>query len=117
MESPAACLGFLLLTGNSIIAIGKSRGDTAATIFVITSYACLVLLFYLLRRFEAAAPGSATKDPGEAWRLAHDDAAYCHVLMEGRRAHALACGRWDLVDGCFYCDRRLLRPLPSSKGC
>ncbi|TVU01005.1 hypothetical protein EJB05_53550, partial [Eragrostis curvula] len=55
-------LGFLLLTGNSIIAIRKSRGDAAATIFVITSYACLVLLFYCLRLFEAAAPGSASKD-------------------------------------------------------
>jgi apolipoprotein N-acyltransferase len=52
----------LLLTGNSIIAIRKSRGDTAATIFIVASYACLVLLFYCLRRFETAAPDSADKD-------------------------------------------------------
>ncbi|WVZ82510.1 hypothetical protein U9M48_029781 [Paspalum notatum var. saurae] len=55
-------LGFLLLTANSTMAIFKSWGDAAATIFVILSYACLVLLFYCLRRFEMAPPGSATRD-------------------------------------------------------
>jgi hypothetical protein len=37
----ATALGFLLLTANSIIAIHRSWGDAAATIFVIASYACL----------------------------------------------------------------------------
>jgi hypothetical protein len=55
-------MGFLFLTGNSIIAVRKSRGDAAATIFVLASYACLVLLFDCLRRFEAAAPGSVARD-------------------------------------------------------
>ncbi|WVZ82552.1 hypothetical protein U9M48_029806 [Paspalum notatum var. saurae] len=38
------------------MAILKSRGDVAATIFVILSYASIILLFYCLRRFETAAP-------------------------------------------------------------
>ena len=59
----ATALGFLLLTANSILAIHRSWGDAAATIFVIASYASLVLLFYFLRLFETAPPGSpaATK--------------------------------------------------------
>ncbi|WVZ82539.1 hypothetical protein U9M48_029793 [Paspalum notatum var. saurae] len=64
MASPATAttLGFLLLTANSIMAIHKSWGDAAATNFVILSYACLVLLFYCLRRFETAPPGSMARD-------------------------------------------------------
>ena len=54
----ATALGFLLLTANSILAIHRSWGDAAATIFVIASYASLVLLFYFLRLFETAPPGS-----------------------------------------------------------
>ena len=59
----ATALGFILLTANSILAIHRSWGDAAATIFVIASYASLVLLFYFLRLFETAPPGSpaATK--------------------------------------------------------
>ncbi|KAJ1258002.1 hypothetical protein BS78_10G040200 [Paspalum vaginatum] len=67
MVSPATTttmtiLGFLLLTANSTMAIYKSWGDAAATIFVMMSYFSFVLLFYCLRRFEKAAQGSATKD-------------------------------------------------------
>ncbi|GJN00923.1 hypothetical protein PR202_ga18150 [Eleusine coracana subsp. coracana] len=54
-------LGFLLLTANSIVAVRKSRGDTAATVFILASYACLVLLYYCLRRFETAASGSVAR--------------------------------------------------------
>lgn len=57
--SPAASLGFLFLTGNSIMAIHKSPKDAA---FVVTSYVSLVLLFYCLRWFEAARHGSASRD-------------------------------------------------------
>jgi hypothetical protein len=62
MASPATTLGFFFLTGNSVIAFRRSQGDAAATTFIIVSYACLVLLFYFLRRFETVAPGSADKD-------------------------------------------------------
>jgi apolipoprotein N-acyltransferase len=55
-------LGFILLTANSILAIHRSWGDAAATIFVIASYASLVLLFYFLRLFETAPPGSPARD-------------------------------------------------------
>jgi hypothetical protein len=58
----ATALGFLLLTANSITAIHRSWGDAAATIFVIASYASLVLLFYFLRLFETAPPGSPARD-------------------------------------------------------
>ena len=54
----ATALGFILLTANSILAIHRSWGDAAATIFVIASYASLVLLFYFLRLFETAPPAS-----------------------------------------------------------
>ncbi|RLN12118.1 hypothetical protein C2845_PM09G03180 [Panicum miliaceum] len=61
MAPSATLLGFVLLTGSSAMAILRSRpGDTAATAaFVAASYAALLLLFYSLRRFETAPPGSA----------------------------------------------------------
>ncbi|XP_062230226.1 uncharacterized protein LOC133927854 [Phragmites australis] len=62
MATAGTSLGFLLLTGSSIMAISRSRGDTAAISFVVASYASLVLLFYSLRRFETAAPASAARD-------------------------------------------------------
>ncbi|KAJ1258012.1 hypothetical protein BS78_10G040900 [Paspalum vaginatum] len=64
MASPATAtaLGFLFLTANTALAIRRSRGDVGATIFVIVSYASLVLLFYCLRRFETAPPRSAARD-------------------------------------------------------
>jgi hypothetical protein len=57
----ATALGFILLTANSILAIHRSWGDTAATVFVIASYASLVLLFCFLRLFETAPPGSPAR--------------------------------------------------------
>jgi hypothetical protein len=57
--SLAPTLGFFFLTGNSVVAVRRSRGDAAATTFIIVSYYCLVLLFYFLRRFETAAPAAA----------------------------------------------------------
>jgi peptidoglycan biosynthesis protein MviN/MurJ (putative lipid II flippase) len=62
-SSAATSLGFLLLTGNTIAAIRRSRADddASATAFAATSYASLVLLFYCLRRFETSPTGSAAK--------------------------------------------------------
>ncbi|CAN6191214.1 unnamed protein product [Urochloa humidicola] len=61
-STTATHIGFLFFTGNSILAISKSRGDAAAVLFVIASYLSLVLLFYCLRWFEESAPGSAARD-------------------------------------------------------
>ncbi|KAJ1254359.1 hypothetical protein BS78_K077800 [Paspalum vaginatum] len=64
MASSAACLlvvGFLFLTGNSLVAIRRSDGDAAAVSFVVASYVCLLAMFYCLRWFEAAQPGSASR--------------------------------------------------------
>ncbi|CAL5051018.1 unnamed protein product [Urochloa decumbens] len=58
----ATYVGIFFLTGNSILAINRSRGDAAAVIFVIASYLTLVQLFYCLRRFEASPQGSAARD-------------------------------------------------------
>ncbi|RCV20190.1 hypothetical protein SEVIR_4G034300v4 [Setaria viridis] len=66
MGSAATSLGFLLLTVNSIMAIHRSWGDAMAAIFVIGSYAVLVLLFYCLRWLERAPPGSAAEDRARA---------------------------------------------------
>ncbi|RCV20189.1 hypothetical protein SETIT_4G035900v2 [Setaria italica] len=62
MASVVTVLGFLLLTATSIMAVIRSRGDTAAVSFVAASYLILVLLFYFLRRFEAAPAGSVLRD-------------------------------------------------------
>ncbi|CAN6208708.1 unnamed protein product [Urochloa humidicola] len=61
-STTATYIGFLFLSGNSILAITRSWGDAAAVIFVIASYLSLVLLFYFLRRFEASPAGSAARD-------------------------------------------------------
>jgi len=54
--------GFLLLTGNSLVALHRSRGDAAAVVFVVASYASLLVLFYYAcGGYEAAAPDSAAK--------------------------------------------------------
>ena len=58
----ATALGFILLTANSILAIHRSWGDAAATIFVIASYTTLLLLFRGLRDYERAAPGSPARE-------------------------------------------------------
>ena len=53
--------GFLLLTGNSMVAIHRSRGDAAAVAFVVASNASLLVLFCCLSWFEAVPAGSAAK--------------------------------------------------------
>lgn len=62
----ATYLGFVFLTGNSILAISRSRGDATAVAFVLASYRSLVQLFYCLRRFEASPPGSAARGRARA---------------------------------------------------
>ncbi|KAL6839394.1 hypothetical protein ACP4OV_030664 [Aristida adscensionis] len=54
-------LGFAFLTFNSAMAIYRSNGDAAAVAFVGFSYVDLVLLFWCLRMFERAAPGSGAR--------------------------------------------------------
>ncbi|KAL6606624.1 hypothetical protein ACP70R_042277 [Stipagrostis hirtigluma subsp. patula] len=66
MPSPATSLGFVFLTGNSLVSLHRSRGDTSARIFVVASYASLVMLFRCLRRFEAAPPESAARGRAKA---------------------------------------------------
>uniref|UniRef100_J3MB93 Uncharacterized protein n=1 Tax=Oryza brachyantha TaxID=4533 RepID=J3MB93_ORYBR len=53
-----AGLGILIL--NSGLAIYRSRAD-ASVVFVLASYAALVLLFSCLAAFDRAAPGSAAR--------------------------------------------------------
>ncbi|WVZ82511.1 hypothetical protein U9M48_029780 [Paspalum notatum var. saurae] len=62
-SSPAWLLlvGFLFLTGNSLVAVYRSRGDAATVSFVVASYVTLLILFYCLRWFEAAQIGSASR--------------------------------------------------------
>ncbi|CAL5050990.1 unnamed protein product [Urochloa decumbens] len=61
-STSATYIGLLLLTGKSILAINRSRGDAAAITFVLASYLSLVQLFYCLRWFEASPQGSAARD-------------------------------------------------------
>ncbi|OEL38925.1 hypothetical protein BAE44_0000056 [Dichanthelium oligosanthes] len=79
MASTATYLGFLLLTGNSILEIKRSRGDAAAVIFVIASHLTLLLLLCGLRTFERAAGDRARastwlvttlRTPIFSWRVA-----------------------------------------------
>ena len=101
--------GFLLLTGNSMASIHRSRGDVAAVSFVVASYAGLLVLFYCLRWFEAAHPGSASRDRARigvwlaatlltamfTWRVA--------ALMPGAVAAAGVCFMGaSTVAGGFY---------------
>ncbi|KAF8697626.1 hypothetical protein HU200_035814 [Digitaria exilis] len=65
-SSATTALAFLILTGSSITAIHRSQYDAATTAFVAASYACLVLLFCFLRRFEAAPPGSPARGRARA---------------------------------------------------
>ncbi|CAL5044607.1 unnamed protein product [Urochloa decumbens] len=61
-STTATYIGIFFLTGNSILAINRSRCDAAAITFVIASYLSLVQLFYCLRWFEASPQGSAARD-------------------------------------------------------
>ncbi|OEL16465.1 hypothetical protein BAE44_0022516 [Dichanthelium oligosanthes] len=55
-------LGFAFLSFNSGMAIHRSLGDRGAIAFVSFSYLDLLALFYCLRQFESAEPGSALRD-------------------------------------------------------
>ena len=111
-SSPAALSSLsslLLLLGCSIMAILKSREDAAAASFVAASYTGLLLLLYCLRWFEAAHPGSASRDRARigvwlaatlltamfTWRVA--------ALMPGAVAAAGVCFMGaSTVAGGFY---------------
>ncbi|CAL4889163.1 unnamed protein product [Urochloa decumbens] len=54
--------GFGFLTFNSGMAVYRSKGDRGAVAFVAFSYLDLLALFYCLRRYEGAEPGSALRD-------------------------------------------------------
>ena len=55
-------LGCLFLTFNSGMAIYRSQGERWAVAFVVFSYLDLLLLFFSLRWYESAEPGSLTRD-------------------------------------------------------
>uniref|UniRef100_A0A0D9WLT5 Uncharacterized protein n=1 Tax=Leersia perrieri TaxID=77586 RepID=A0A0D9WLT5_9ORYZ len=59
-------LGFILLTANSVVAIHRSHGEITKTSFVVTSYLSLVLLFVILRLFEAAPANSPARGRAKA---------------------------------------------------
>ncbi|XP_025812085.1 uncharacterized protein LOC112889583 [Panicum hallii] len=56
----AAGLGFLTL--NSGLAAWHAGGDPGSTLFVLGSYAALLLLFRCLRDYERAPPGSPARE-------------------------------------------------------
>ncbi|XP_025813410.1 uncharacterized protein LOC112890768 [Panicum hallii] len=100
--------GFLLLTGNSMASIHRSRGDVAAVSFIVASYAGLLVLFYCLRWFEAAPPDSTAKGRARvgvwlattlltamfSWRVA--------ALMPGLMAAAVLLMAVGTMVGGFY---------------
>lgn len=108
-SSGIASLGFLLLTGNSIVAICRSLGDTDAMIFVIASYGCLVLLFNCLRRVETAARGSIAQDRARfgVWLLTTLLTAMFWWRVAAIVPWALATGVWLIAASTvllgFYC--------------
>lgn len=55
-------LGISFLTFNSGMAIYRCQGERGATVFVVVSYVDLLLLFFALRWYETAEPGSLTRD-------------------------------------------------------
>ncbi|KAJ1255910.1 hypothetical protein BS78_K138400 [Paspalum vaginatum] len=62
LSSWLTAAGFSFLTFNSGMAIYRSQGDGGAVSFVVFSYADLLTLFVCLRAFEAAEPGSVSRD-------------------------------------------------------
>ncbi|KAL6604436.1 hypothetical protein ACP70R_042863 [Stipagrostis hirtigluma subsp. patula] len=55
-------LGFAFLTFNSGMAVYRSPGDLWAIAFVAFSYVDLLALFFCLRQYESAEPGSQLRD-------------------------------------------------------
>lgn len=53
-------LGFAALTGNSALAIYRSRDDPRAVAFVAGAYGGIALLFHFLRKFERGDDGGRT---------------------------------------------------------
>ncbi|CAN6179350.1 unnamed protein product [Urochloa humidicola] len=111
MASTITLLGFLFFTANSVMAISKSWGDTAAASFVAASYFSLVLLFHCLCQFEAAPAGSAARDMARlgVWVTT---TLLGHVLSACHRSHAGTCGCRSLADGRFHSGRGILRTVP-----
>lgn len=54
-------LGLYFLTFNSGMAVYRSYNDKATVAFVVSSYVILVALFFCIKLFERAPPGSTTK--------------------------------------------------------
>ncbi|KAJ4757224.1 hypothetical protein LUZ62_067599 [Rhynchospora pubera] len=57
-----SALAFAFLTVNSLLAICRSKGDKGTVAFITISFTDLLLLFWCLRLFERAAPGSVTRE-------------------------------------------------------
>ncbi|CAD6251408.1 unnamed protein product [Miscanthus lutarioriparius] len=55
-------LGILFLTFNSGMAIYRSQGERWAIAYVVVSYLDLLMLFFSLRWYESAEPGSLIRD-------------------------------------------------------
>ncbi|CAN6191208.1 unnamed protein product [Urochloa humidicola] len=101
-------IGLLFLTMNSMVAVYRSQGDVAAVSFAFASYASLLMLFYCLRWFEAAPPGSPARDRARvgvwltttlltamfSWRVA--------AIMPGFMAAAVWLMAASTVIGGFY---------------
>ncbi|WVZ82566.1 hypothetical protein U9M48_029820 [Paspalum notatum var. saurae] len=61
-------LGFAVLTGNSALAVYRSRDDPSSIAFVVAAYAAIVLLFLFLRRFERG-EGDRGRTKAAVWLL------------------------------------------------
>ncbi|CAD6343163.1 unnamed protein product [Miscanthus lutarioriparius] len=61
-------LGFAALTGNSALAIYRSRDDPRAVAFVAGAYGGIALLFHFLRRFERG-EGDGGRTRAAVWVL------------------------------------------------
>ncbi|CAN6202571.1 unnamed protein product [Urochloa humidicola] len=61
-------LGFVTLTGNSALAIYRSRDDPRSVAFVAGAYGAISLLFHFLRRFERG-EGDRGRTKAAVWLL------------------------------------------------
>ena len=58
-----------LLTGNSALAVYRSRDDPGSVVFVAGAYGAIVLLFHFLRRFERGEEGGGRTTRAAVWAL------------------------------------------------